>query len=108
MSSTYGKIPKPTLNSSSLSSFLPFTTTLSTINTSVTIINLEPFSNDSPSSLISHMHNVFNEIIEEGNTYSQEFPLSLEEFINYFLGYDAFIVLNDEGIKDLNKEELKS
>ncbi|CAI2173330.1 5940_t:CDS:2 [Funneliformis geosporum] len=42
------------------------------------------------------MHDVFNEIIKEGNTYPQEFPLSLDEFINYFLSYDTFIALNDD------------
>ena len=51
------------------------------------------------------MHNVLNEIIKEGNTYPQEFPLSLEEFTNYFLSYDAFIVLTDEGVKKLRIEE---
>ena len=119
MSSAYGKIPKPTSTFSSLSAFLPLTTTLPKMSNPVTLtsITLNPpsFSNDysplnayfTPSSLISHMHNVFNEIIKEGNTYPQEFPLSREEFINYFLSYDAFIVLSDEGIKKLRIEESK-
>jgi RimJ/RimL family protein N-acetyltransferase len=103
MSSAYGKIQKPTSTSSSLSSFLPYITTLPTINNPVTLTSIT--LNSPSSSLISHMHNVFNEIVKEGNTYPQEFPLSLEEFINYFLSYDAFIVLSDEGIKKLKKIE---
>ncbi|CAG8458088.1 294_t:CDS:2 [Funneliformis caledonium] len=103
MSSAYGKILKSTsTTSTSLSSILPITTTLQTINTTVTILPLDIHSSNDFTTLISHMHNVFNEIIKEGNTYPQEFPFSLDEFINYFLSYDAFIALKDD-VKELDK-----
>src|SRR4051812_44028025 len=102
MSSAYGKILKSTSTTSiSLSSIFPITTTLQTINTTVTILPLDIHSSNDFTTLISHMHNVFNEIIKEGNTYPQEFPLSLDEFINYFLSYDAFIALKDD-VKELD------
>ncbi|KAI8912770.1 acyl-CoA N-acyltransferase [Gorgonomyces haynaldii] len=38
---------------------------------------------------------IFNSVVEEGNTYPQEFQLNLEQFKQYFLSADAFVLITD-------------
>ncbi|CAG8747991.1 36664_t:CDS:2, partial [Racocetra persica] len=79
---------------------LPLRRTLKTnqpiLITSVTI--------NSPPSLLNHLHKIFNDIIEEGTTYPQEFILDYDGFINLFLSHNTFIALKDDDDNDKNKE----
>ncbi|CAG8601440.1 7623_t:CDS:2 [Paraglomus occultum] len=83
---------------STLSSLLPIRSTLKSgfpiLITSVT-----------PSSPITRLNSIFNEIIEDGNTYPQEFPLNADEFRNLFLSHDAFVALKDISNEDVWRDE---
>ncbi|KAF0468043.1 acyl-CoA N-acyltransferase [Gigaspora margarita] len=74
-----------------LKSILPLRRTLKTNNP----ILITFVTKTSSPSLLNHLHKIFNEIIEEGTTYPQEFFLDYDGFINLFLTHNTFIVLND-------------
>lgn len=40
------------------------------------------------------LHRTLNQVIDAGDSYPQENPLSLEQFKSYFLSNDAFVVIN--------------
>ncbi|ORY90396.1 hypothetical protein BCR43DRAFT_499242 [Syncephalastrum racemosum] len=93
MSSAYGKIPKPAA-AADLSHILPIEKTLR--NGSRAVLQAVDPSN---AELVKHLHQLFNGEIEAGSTYPQEFPLSEEQFNDYFLGYDAFVLSKDGPIE---------
>ncbi|CAG8593020.1 5969_t:CDS:2 [Gigaspora rosea] len=70
-----------------LKSILPLRRTLKT-NKPILITSVT--KNSSPS-LLKQLHKIFNEIIEEGTTYPQEFFLDYDGFINLFLSHNTFI-----------------
>ncbi|CAG8590847.1 26657_t:CDS:2 [Gigaspora margarita] len=72
-----------------LKSILPLRRTLKTNNP----ILITSVTKTSPS-LLNHLHKIFNEIIEEGTTYPQEFFLDYDGFINLFLTHNTFIICN--------------
>ncbi|CAG8751363.1 6215_t:CDS:2, partial [Racocetra fulgida] len=85
-----------------LKDILPLRRTLKTnqpiLITSVTI--------NSPPSLLNQLHKIFNEIIEEGTTYPQEFILDYDGFINLFLSHNTFIALKDDDDDDNKNKEI--
>ncbi|RUS12472.1 hypothetical protein BC937DRAFT_87801, partial [Endogone sp. FLAS-F59071] len=90
-------IPRPTNASSSLDTILPLREILKSGQPAV-LRRLDVSS--APESLLAHMNEIFNGVIEEGSTYPQEFALSGEQFHDYFLGYDAFLLFKDDGIPE--------
>ncbi|CAG8652000.1 13513_t:CDS:2, partial [Cetraspora pellucida] len=78
---------------------LPLSRTLKT-NQPILITSV---TTNSPLSLINHLHKIFNDIIEEGTTYPQEFSLDYDGFINLFLSHNTFIALKDDDNEN-NKE----
>src|SRR6185369_64594 len=86
------------MNENTLSSLLPIHTTLKSgfpiLITSVT-----------PSSPITRLNSIFNEIIEDGDTYPHEFPLNADEFRNFFLSHDAFVAVKDVSSEDVWRDE---
>ncbi|KAF8945409.1 hypothetical protein BGZ47_002700 [Haplosporangium gracile] len=118
MSSAYGAIARP-VSAGSLGSVLPRHATLrsrqptdqqnghSTANNdqaTLFAISKAPspafiaftFSASTHATLINAMHKVFNTEVERGDTYPQEFPLDEEQFGNYFLGGDAFVLIKGD------------
>ncbi|KAI8991059.1 hypothetical protein BDF20DRAFT_842420 [Mycotypha africana] len=89
MSSAYGKIPKPTLMTD-LNTVLPISNTLR--NGTKTMIQKVDAENKS---LCAYLHARFNAELEAGSTYPQEELLNDQQFRDYFLAYDAFVMAKD-------------
>ncbi|ORE03524.1 hypothetical protein BCV72DRAFT_244311 [Rhizopus microsporus var. microsporus] len=89
MSSAYGRIPKPQ-GTSDLSAILPIKKILRN-GIEGYIQQVDP--NNKP--LVDYLHSRFNKEIEDGSTYPQENTLNVQEFRDYFLGYDAFVMSKD-------------
>ncbi|KAF9103523.1 hypothetical protein BGX27_010544 [Mortierella sp. AM989] len=115
MSSAYGAISRPT-SGQSLSTVLPRHAILrnltnangeavhSTPNSTLFRIasNKEVLDSSSQqytlsgathSTLVEAMHQVFNEEVERGDTYPQEFQLDATQFENYFFSGDSFVLI---------------
>lgn len=75
-------MPRPANASSSLDTILPLRETLKS-GQSVVLQRLDVSL--APESLLTHMNEIFNGVIEDGSTYPQEFALSGEQFHDYFL-----------------------
>ncbi|CAG8448347.1 14731_t:CDS:2 [Dentiscutata heterogama] len=82
-----------------LKSILPLRRTLKT-NQPILITSVT--TNSSPS-LLNQLHKIFNEIIEEGTTYPQEFFLDYDGFINLFLSHNTFVVFKDDVNENVNE-----
>ncbi|GAA5808019.1 hypothetical protein MFLAVUS_001401 [Mucor flavus] len=95
MSTAYGKIPKPE-SSTDLDAILPIEKVLR--NDQQGFIQRVDSNN---SSLVDYLHLRFNAEIEGGSTYPQENLLDKQQFRDYFLGSDAF-VMSKESIIDPN------
>ncbi|KAG9061473.1 hypothetical protein KI688_007469 [Linnemannia hyalina] len=115
MSSAYGAIARPA-SAGSLGSVLPRHATLRSqptdqqnshsTNHQATLfaISKAPSSTSTfftlsaatHATLVDAMNKVFNSEVERGDTYPQEFPLDEEQFGNYFLGGDAFVLIKGE------------
>ncbi|KAL7336468.1 hypothetical protein BJY59DRAFT_718259 [Rhodotorula toruloides] len=54
-----------------------------------------------PNELLAYLQGVFNDVVEEGRTYPQMSPLSLDEFAAYFFAADCFIGILDAAPADL-------
>ncbi|KAG0289931.1 hypothetical protein BGZ96_006561 [Linnemannia gamsii] len=136
MSSAYGAIARP-LSAGSLGSVLPRHATLrqqpteqqnghtnghstQDQNNQATLFALSKapsstvthftLSASTHTTLVSAMHKVFNTEVERGDTYPQEFPLDEEQFTNYFLGGDGFVLIKGdykdaEGVESRGKAE---
>ncbi|KAI9363690.1 hypothetical protein BD770DRAFT_380162 [Pilaira anomala] len=89
MSTAYGKIPKPK-TSTDLDSILPIKKVLR--NNQVAFIQKVDPNN---ASLVDYLHLRFNDEIEAGSTYPQENLLDEQQFRDYFLGSDAFVMSKD-------------
>ncbi|CAG8467964.1 601_t:CDS:2 [Ambispora gerdemannii] len=89
MSSAYGSIVAPQFDSSKISSILP----ICKETKSGMLIEIAMVNNNSPIPLISHLHQIFSKVIEEGTSYPQEFELDEQEFREYFLSHHAFVAL---------------
>ena len=108
MSSAYGKIERPkTYDAAKLQSLLPIERTTKT-NRIISVHSLASLlkSDEETSRLISYLRELLNYEIQSGNTYPQQYPLSLSEFQNYFLAGDTFIAL--DGDKTQSKESLNN
>jgi hypothetical protein len=112
MSSAYGAIARP-VSAGSLGLVLPRHATLRSqptdqqnahsINHQATLFAISKAPSPTSTSftlsaathatLINAMHKIFNTEVERGDTYPQEFPLDEEQFGNYFLGGDAFVLI---------------
>jgi hypothetical protein len=112
--SPYGAIPRP-VSSQSLDSVLPRHAVLTSksnadpsteSSTNVTLFRIASkdetldstsetytLSGAKHASLVEAMHQVFNDEVERGDTYPQEFVLSNEEFEGYFFSGDAFVLI---------------
>ncbi|KAG0277274.1 hypothetical protein BGZ95_006200 [Linnemannia exigua] len=116
MSSAYGAIARP-LSTATLGSVLPRHATLRpsssadqqnghSTNNQATLFALSksPSQTDSTftlsaslhATLLNAMHKVFNTEVERGDTYPQEFILTEEQFLGYFLGGDAFVLIKGD------------
>ncbi|KAF9296353.1 hypothetical protein BGZ88_000059 [Linnemannia elongata] len=115
MSSAYGAIARP-VSAGSLGSVLPRHATLRSqptdqqnghsTNHQATLFAISKAPSSASMSftlsaathatLVNAMHKVFNTEVERGDTYPQEFPLDEEQFGNYFLGGDAFVLIKGE------------
>ncbi|KAI9318217.1 acyl-CoA N-acyltransferase [Dichotomocladium elegans] len=93
MSSAYGKIPKPA-TTISLNNILPITKKLRN-GTEGTLQSVDPTNAD----LVGHLFALFNDELERGSTYPQEERMTFEQFKDYFLGYDAFVMTKDGAIE---------
>ncbi|KAI9019577.1 hypothetical protein CLU79DRAFT_757899 [Phycomyces nitens] len=89
MSSAYGKIPKPSL-AANLDAILPIKKTLRD-NSLAILQRIDP----TDTSLVKFLQELFNGEIEAGSTYPQEETLSLGQFNDYFLSYDAFVLTKE-------------
>ncbi|CEG68819.1 hypothetical protein RMATCC62417_05005 [Rhizopus microsporus] len=89
MSSAYGRIPKPQ-GTSDLSTILPIKKVLRN-GIEGYIQQVDPNNKH----LVDYLHSRFNKEIEDGSTYPQENTLNEQEFRDYFLGYDAFVMSKD-------------
>ncbi|KAI9470688.1 MAG: hypothetical protein EXX96DRAFT_622893 [Benjaminiella poitrasii] len=89
MSSAYGKIPKPK-TVTDLGTILPIPKTLRD-GTECVIQQVDPNNK----SLVDYLHAGFNAELEAGSTYPQENLLDEQQFKDYFLGYDAFVMTKD-------------
>jgi hypothetical protein len=125
MSSAYGAIARP-LSAGSLGSVLPRHATLrqqptdqqnsQTSQNQATLLAISKapsptatsftLSASTHATLVNAMHKVFNTEVERGDTYPQEFPLDEEQFANYFLGGDAFVLIKGD-YKDAGDVESK-
>ncbi|KAF9207275.1 hypothetical protein BGZ49_000827 [Haplosporangium sp. Z 27] len=116
MSSAYGAIARPA-SSQSLSTALPRhaflrsnvtdlnkDAVLSTPNSTLFRITSSNVTLDHSSqtytlseathpTLVEAMHKVFNEEVERGDTYPQEFLLDTDQFKNYFFSGDSFVLI---------------
>ncbi|KAG0305073.1 hypothetical protein BGZ98_004630 [Dissophora globulifera] len=116
MSSAYGSIARP-VSGQSLGSILPRHATLikrvngevpaTTNSAPIAAVLFRITSNESiddasraftlgastHSTLVEAMHQVFNNEVEKGDTYPQEFVLDETQFHNYFFSGDAFVLL---------------
>ncbi|BGP21766.1 hypothetical protein JCM10295v2_000641 [Rhodotorula toruloides] len=54
-----------------------------------------------PDELLAYLQGVFNDVVEEGRTYPQMNPLSLDEFAAYFFAADCFVGILDTAPADL-------
>ncbi|CAO3655810.1 unnamed protein product [Mucor fragilis] len=89
MSTAYGKIPKPA-TAIDLDTILPIHKTLRDGSEGL-IQKVDP--NNKP--LVDFLHARFNAEIEDGSTYPQENLLNEQQFRDYFLGSDAFVMSKD-------------
>ncbi|KAI8385020.1 uncharacterized protein BYT42DRAFT_544819 [Radiomyces spectabilis] len=96
MSTAYGKIPKPEA-AVSIDAILPITKKLK--NGKNAYLQAIDTTNQP---LVTHLQALFNQAIEDGSTYPQEYPLGEQQFMDYFLGYDAFVLATE--IIDRNKD----
>ncbi|KAF9130594.1 hypothetical protein BGW39_002870 [Mortierella sp. 14UC] len=129
MSSAYGAIARP-LSTASLGSILPRHATLrspaadhsanghsSNTNNQATLfaISKAPSPTDAHftlsasthATLVNAMHKVFNIEVERGDTYPQEFTLTEDQFLGYFLGGDAFVLIKGE-FRDAGEVETRA
>ncbi|KAI8985258.1 hypothetical protein BDB01DRAFT_859962 [Pilobolus umbonatus] len=102
MSSAYGKILKPNHDTSTLKALLPIKKVLR--NGVQGYIQQVDSTNQS---LVNYLHIRFNQEIESGSTYPQEDLLDNQQFRDYFLGYDAFVMSKDSVIHKDDKWEDK-
>ncbi|ORX94482.1 acyl-CoA N-acyltransferase [Basidiobolus meristosporus CBS 931.73] len=111
MSSAYGTIARPESDHGRLYDLLPMQLPLKNgAQTTLYHLTNQPEGTFLPGKsflagkyprLVDHLHGLFNEEILEGNTYPQEEPLDRAGFLQYFLGYDCFLLLRgevDEGV----------
>ena len=106
MSSAYGKIERPkTYDAAKLQSLLPIQRTTKT-NRIISVHSLASLlDNDEVTSrLLSYLRDLLDDEIQSGNTFPQQYLLSLSEFQNYFLAGDTFLAL--DGDKTQSKESL--
>ena len=63
-----------------------------------TKVSLVPYNgvNEAPQEVVSTLHDLLNEIIEEGKTYPIELPLSLSEFIEYYFKYFVTVMVSGD------------
>ncbi|BGP67363.1 hypothetical protein NBRC10513v2_000681 [Rhodotorula toruloides] len=54
-----------------------------------------------PDELLAYLQGVFNDVVEEGRTYPQMNPLSLDEFAAYFFAADCFVGILDTAPAEL-------
>ncbi|KAG0211774.1 hypothetical protein BGX33_004089 [Mortierella sp. NVP41] len=128
MSSAYGAIARP-VSGTSLGSILPRHATLASHNAhahsssndndhnkaTLFAISKNPsaankgftLSAATHSTLFDAMQKVFNDEVERGDTYPQEFQLDGEAFGNYFLGGEAFVLIKGDYKDDAAAEEVK-
>ncbi|KAI8924877.1 acyl-CoA N-acyltransferase [Entophlyctis helioformis] len=93
MSSAYGKIARPAgVSADALQSLLPLAGTLRD-GTAVSLVAADPAS----AAVVGQLHALLNRIIEDGDTYPQEEPMTEAAFRSYFLSHDAFVVTDDAG-----------
>ncbi|SAM03157.1 hypothetical protein [Absidia glauca] len=92
MSSAYGVIPKPK-STVSLDTILPIQKTLRN-GVSASLQQVDP----SNKPLVSFLKGLCNTEINSGSTYPQEYELDDQGFADYFLAYDAFVLVKGDPI----------
>jgi hypothetical protein len=96
MSSAYGKIDRSSsYDATKLALLLPMETTTK-YNRLVSIHSFASLVEQTTDKvrLMSYLQDLLNQEIQFGNTYPQKYTLDINEFKNYFLSADAFIVIN--------------
>lgn len=110
MASPYGTVPRPKAPVGTLTAILPLEKKLKD-STIARVLHIsqgdEQGSTFAPRfpKLVSRMHTLFNAEIEDGNTYPQEELLHEAQFRAYFLGYDAFVVLQGKSGSQIDLDD---
>ncbi|GAA99062.1 uncharacterized protein L969DRAFT_74100 [Mixia osmundae IAM 14324] len=89
--SAYGDIDGP----SSASRLSPKTFALARSDACVTVYHLLKGDLRQDASLVSYLREIFNSVVEAGQTYPQEAQQSEEQFANYFFSADLFLGVFD-------------